>query len=57
MSKTKIQGCITEKNLDEVRAVFGDEVAEAVAEGKAKTFLEILVILEQFGKVSVDIRR
>jgi NADPH-dependent curcumin reductase CurA len=57
MSETKIQGCITEKNLDEVRAVFGDEVAEAVAEGKAKTFLEILVILERFGKVSVDIRR
>ena len=57
MSETQVQGCITEENLDDVRAVFGDEVAQAVADGKAKTFLEILVILEHFGKVSVDIRR
>jgi hypothetical protein len=48
MSKTQVQGCITENNVDEIAAVFGQDVAQAVADAKAKTFLDILIILGQF---------
>ena len=50
MSETQVQGCITEKNVDDIVAVFGQEVAQAVVNGEAKTFLDILIILGQFDK-------
>jgi len=51
MSETQVQGCITENNIEEIAAVFGQDVAQAVADHKAKTFLDILIILGQFDKV------
>lgn len=51
MSETQIKGTITELNLDDIAKVFGLEVAEAVRQGKAKTFLDILVCLGQFSQV------
>ena len=50
MSDTRVQGCITEKNVDDIAAVFGQEVAQSVADSRAKTFLDILIILGQFDK-------
>jgi len=50
MSETRVQGCITEKDINEIADVFGPVVAQAVADGKAKTFLDILIILGRFSK-------
>tara|TARA_R110002051_G_scaffold234957_1_gene296445 strand:- start:424 stop:579 length:156 start_codon:yes stop_codon:yes gene_type:complete len=50
MSETQVQGCITEENVDDIAEVFGQEVAQAVTAGTAKTFLDILIILGQFDK-------
>jgi hypothetical protein len=57
MSDTKVQGVITEYNVDDVLLVFGLEVAEALRENSAKTFLEILIILGEFSQDSLDKRR
>ena len=52
MSETQLQGCITEKDIEEITVVFGQVVAQAVADGKAQTFLDILIILGRFSKDS-----
>ena len=43
MNKTKVQGVITEEHTEEVAEIFGKEIAEQLANGTAKTFLEILM--------------
>ncbi len=50
MSKTQITGTITEQHLDDIAKVFGLEVAEAVRQVKAKTFLDILIFLGKFNQ-------
>ena len=57
MGDTKVQGVVTEYNVDDVLLVFGLEVAEALRENSAKTFLEILIILGEFSQDSLDKRR
>ncbi len=43
-----MQGTITEKDLAEIKEVFGDDVAEAAKDLDAPTFLDVLKIVRYF---------
>ena len=42
METTKVAGTITEKHTEEVKDIFGEEVAKRLEQCEGKTFLDIL---------------
>lgn len=43
-----MQGTITEKDLAEIKEIFGEDVAEAAKDLDAPTFLDVLKIVKYF---------